>query len=204
MNKLVKDALILTLITLIAGTALGVVYEVTKNPIAQAQEEATQEAYKSVFPDAAGFEDHQDFDATAASNVVHDAGYSDDDIDNVVDAVDANGSLLGYVITVTSHAGYGGDITFSMGVTLDGVMNSYSITSISETAGLGMKAKESGFADQFVNIVSNVYEVVKTAPSSDTEIQAISGATITSKAMTNAVNAGFVYFNSLVGGGANE
>jgi electron transport complex protein RnfG len=65
-----------------------------------------------------------------------------------------------------------------------------------------MKAKESGFADQFKNIVSNVYTVVKTAPSSDTEIQAISGATITSKAMTGAVNAGFEYYNSLVGGGA--
>ena len=202
MNKLVKDALILTLITVIAGTALGVVYEITKSPIAAAQEAATQEAYQEVFSDAEAFVDHEGFDAEAASALVQEAGYEDDDIEACVDALDADGNVLGYVITVTSHAGYGGDITFSMGVTLDGVMNGYSITSISETAGLGMKAKESSFADQFKNIVSNVYEVVKTAPSSDTEIQAISGATITSKAMTNAVNAGFVYYNSLVGGGA--
>jgi electron transport complex protein RnfG len=202
MKKLVKDALILTLITLIAGTALGFVYEITKAPIAAAEEEATQEAYKAVFSDAASFADHEGFDADAASKLVQDAGYTDDDIDNCVDALDASGNLLGYVITVTTHAGYGGDITFSMGVTVDGTMNGYSITTIGETAGLGMKAKESGFADQFKNIVSNVYTVVKTAPSSDTDIQAISGATITSKAMTGAVNAGFEYYNSLVGGGA--
>ncbi|MBQ1901751.1 MAG: RnfABCDGE type electron transport complex subunit G [Lachnospiraceae bacterium] len=204
MNKLVKDALILTLITLIAGTALGIVYEITKAPIAAAQEKATQEAYKAVFSDATSFADHEGFDADVASKLVHEEGYTDDDIDNCVDALDASGNLLGYVITVTSHAGYGGDITFSMGVKLDGTMNGYSITTIGETAGLGMKAKESGFSDQFKNIVSNVYEVVKSAPSGDNEIQAISGATITSKAMTNGVNAGFKYFNSLVGGGENE
>ena len=44
-------------------------------------------------------------------------------------------------------AGYGGDVTFSMGVTNDGTLNGYSITDISETAGLGMKAKEDGFIE---------------------------------------------------------
>lgn len=204
MNKLVKDALVLTLITLIAGTALGIVYEITKSPIAVAQEKATQEAYQAVFSDATSFADYEEFDADQASSLVHDAGYTDDDIDNCVEALDKDGNLLGYVITVTSHAGYGGDITFSMGVKLDGTMNGYSITTIGETAGLGMKAKDSAFADQFKDIVSNVYTVVKTSPSSDTEIQAISGATITSKAMTNGVNAGFEYFNSLTGGGQSE
>ena len=49
MNKLVKDALVLTAITLIAGVCLGGVYEITKDPIAKAQESATQESYKAVF-----------------------------------------------------------------------------------------------------------------------------------------------------------
>lgn len=152
MNKLVKDALVLTAITLIAGVCLGGVYEITKDPIAKAQESATQESYKAVFADAASFEDLEGFDADAATKIAADAGYTDDDITNCVVAKDDAGQAIGYVITITSHAGYGGDITFSMGVTNDGTLNGYSITDISETAGLGMKAKEDGFMSQFAGI----------------------------------------------------
>ena len=52
MNKIVKNTLILTMITLIAGLALGVVYEITKDPIAQVQESAKKEAWQAVFPEA--------------------------------------------------------------------------------------------------------------------------------------------------------
>ena len=199
MNKLVKDALILTAITLIAGTALGIVYEITKEPIAKAQEAATQAAYLEVFSDAETFEDFEGFDSDSASEVVHNAGFTDDVLNCVV-AKDSSGNDLGYVITMQSHAGYGGDITFSMGVRSDGTMNGYSITDISETAGLGMKAKEEKFMSQFDGIAAGIYEVVKGSKSADSEIEAISGATITSRAMTNAVNAGFTYFESITGG----
>ena len=64
MNKLVKDALVLTAITLIAGVCLGGVYEITKDPIAKAQESATQESYKAVFADAASCEDLEGFENT--------------------------------------------------------------------------------------------------------------------------------------------
>ena len=194
MNKLVKDALVLTAITLIAGVCLGGVYEITKDPIAKAQESATQESYKAVFADAASFEDLEGFDA----------GYTDDDITNCVVAKDDAGQAIGYVITITSHAGYGGDITFSMGVTNDGTLNGYSITDISETAGLGMKAKEDGFMSQFAGIPAQILEVTKSGKTADTEIEAISGATITSKAVTYGVDAGLTYYNSLVGGASNE
>ena len=200
MNKLIKDALILTAITLIAGIALGLVYEITKAPIAKAQEEATQKAYQAVFEDADTFGDLEGFDADAASQTVHEAGYTDDDVVNCVEAFGSDGSHLGYVITMVTHVGYGGDIVFSMGVRDDGTMNGYSITEISETAGLGMKSKEEKFMSQFRDIVAGVYEVVKTGKSKDTDIEAISGATITSRAVTNAVNAGFVYFQTIVGG----
>ena len=200
MNKLVKDALILTMITLISGIALGLVYEITKAPILKASEKATQEAYREVFSNAASFKDVKNFSAKKASAIVHKDGYKDDDIENAVCAVDKSGKTLGYVVTVTSHKGYGGDITLSMGITKKGTMNCYSITSINETAGLGMKSKEPKFMDQFKNAKDQTYEVVKTTPSSDNQIEAISGATITSKAVTNAVNAGFKYFDSLTGG----
>ena len=204
MNKLVKDALVLTAITLIAGVCLGGVYEITKDPIAKAQESATQESYKAVFADAASFEDLEGFDADAATKIAADAGYTDDDITNCVVAKDDAGQAIGYVITITSHAGYGGDITFSMGVTNDGTLNGDSITDISETAGLGMKAKEDGFMSQFAGIPAQILEVTKSGKTADTEIEAISGATITSKAVTYGVDAGLTYYNSLVGGASNE
>ena len=199
-NSLVKDALILTLITLVAGVALGGVYEITKGPIAVAEAAAVAAAYREVFADASDFNEVADFDAEAASAFVQGAGFADDDINACVQAVDSSGNPLGYVITVTSHAGYGGDITFSVGITNDGTVNGYSITSISETAGLGMKATEDKFKSQFNGIPAGVYEVTK-ATAGDNEIEAISGATITSRAMTYGVNAAIAYFNNITGGG---
>lgn len=204
MNKLVKDALILTAITVISGVCLGTVYEITKEPIEKAQEAATQEAYKNVFQEAEQFQDMKDFDSKKATEVAVKAGYTDNDIVGCVEAQDKAGKTLGYVITVTSHAGYGGDVTFSMGVTNEGVLNGYSITEISETAGLGMKAAEEGFMSQFSGIKAQILEVTKGSKGGDGEIEAISGATITSKAVTYGIDAGLTYYNSLVGGAANE
>ena len=207
MNKLVKDALVLTCITVVAGLALGFVYELTKAPIAKAQADALQQAYQSVFADAASFGDLEGFDSDKATAIVQDAGYTDDTIDNCVEALDGSGNVLGYVITVTSSAGYGGKITFSVGINNDSIINGYSITSISETAGLGMKARDTGdgtFSSQFVNRDAEIFTVTKNGASTSAEVDAISAATITSKAMTNGVNACVTYFNSLVGGAPNE
>ena len=75
-------------------------------------------------------------------------GYSDD-IEAVNTALDASGNPLGYVLTVTAKDGSQGSITFSVGIQNDGTVNGYSITSISETPGLGMKAQEEPFYSQF-------------------------------------------------------
>lgn len=207
MNKIVKDALVLTLITLIAGCALGLVYEITKEPIAKASEAATQEAYKEVFETANSFTDLENFDADKANEVIATKGYTDGtvttcEVVNCVKAVDATGNLLGYVVTMKSKAGYGGDIEFSMGVTKDGILNGYSITEINETPGLGMKATEDKFKDQFKGIKATTLEVSKTASNDESTVQSISGATITSKAMTYAIDAGLLYVSSLLQGGA--
>lgn len=203
-KKLVKDALILTLITLIAGTLLGLVYNVTKKPIEEANKKATEEAYKTVFDTAESFQEVS-FDAAEATKILQDSDYADNEIVGVASAEDADGNVLGYVITVTSHAGYGGDITFSMGVQNDGTLNGYSITDISETAGLGMKATEDGFMDQFKEHTfssdESFLEVTKVDGSASDPIEAISGATITSKAMTYGVDAGMCYFRTALKGG---
>ena len=209
MNKIVKDALVLTLITLIAGCALGLVYEVTKEPIEKASEAATEKAYKEVFETAASFEEMKDFDADKANEIIAEKGYTDGSVTTceVVDcvkALDASGNTAGYVVTMKSKEGYGGDIVFSMGVTSDGTLNGYSITKIDETPGLGMKAKEDKFMDQFKNKKATTLEVVKTASNDENAVQAISGATITSKAVTYAVDAGLLYVSSLLSGGATS
>lgn len=204
MKKIVKDALILTAITLISGCLLGLVYEITKDPIAQAQYNTQQKAYKAVFEQADSFTDYQGFDEDKAAEIVAASSYTENTIDGAVEARDASGNTLGYVITVTSHAGYGGDITFSVGITNEGVLNGYSITSIGETAGLGMNAKGEKFSSQFVGKNAPALEVVKGTAVNENQIEAISGATITSKAMTNGVDAALAYFRSISEGGSAD
>ena len=199
-GQLIKDAMILTVITLVAGLALGFVCEITKEPIAQAEAAALQRAYQSVFAEADSFEPLEGFDADAATAVAVDAGYTADNITDCQVAKDAGGNNIGYIFSVTTHDGYGGDISFSMGVTNEGVMNGYSITSINETPGLGMKSTEEKFYSQFEGIPVGTYSVTKSSPAGEGEIEAISGATITSRSVTNGVNAAMAYFGTLEGG----
>ena len=81
MNKIVKNTLILTAITVVAGLLLGVVYGVTKDPIAKAK----QEAFRSVLSDAETFESDTEFDADAASALLKENGYTSDDISEVAE-----------------------------------------------------------------------------------------------------------------------
>lgn len=202
MNKrIVHDALILTAFTLVLGFILALVYAVTEKPREEAAQKTVQAAYQQVFKDADSFEDY-DFDADEANKLVSDAGYKDT-IDGVVTVLDSNKETLGYVITVTAKDGSQGSITFSVGIKNDGTVNGYSITSINETPGLGMKAEEADFYKQFENKKVDKFDVVKTTPSKDDEIEAITGSTITSKAMANGCNAAITYFQNKLQGGAN-
>lgn len=206
-KAMIKDALILFVITLVAGFLLGLVYNVTKEPIAKQKEKAKIEASKNVFAKAEDFAVVEEFDADEAQRIISAAGIDGADIDEVSRALDGAGNLLGYVITVTDHEGYGGDIQFSMGIMLDGTLNGISLLSISETAGLGMKAGDV-LVPQFENKKVSQFSYTKTGAASDSEIDAISGATITTKAIVNGVNAGLEYFRGALdgqeGGTANE
>ncbi len=197
-KKIVHDALILTAFTLVLGFILGLVYGVTKDPIDAANDAAAQAAYRTVFEEADSFESLE-FDKEAANEMVAEAGYSDT-INDVQKAVGADGSALGYVITVTAKDGSQGSITFSVGIKNDGTVNGYSITDIAETPGLGMKATEEPFFSQFQNKLVDAFEVVKMAPSADNQIEAITGSTITSAAMANGCNAAIFYFKNALGG----
>lgn len=203
MNRIVKDTIKIFLITLVAGLLLGGVYQITKKPIEDAEYEAKQKAYAAVFKEADSFE-AVEFDEKQAEKVLKENNYADDTINEVVKALDKDGNLLGYVLTVTSSAGYGGDIQFSLGIQNDRTLNGYSILSISETAGLGMKAKEEKFSSQFNGKNVEKFEVTKSGSTNDSEIDAISGATITSRAMTYAVDACLSYFDNCLSEGGAE
>lgn len=200
-KKIVHDALILTAFTLVLGFVLGLVYEITKEPIAAADAATAQAAYKEVFEEADSFEAYEGFDKEAALSLMEENGYNDE-ITDVQTAKGSDGSTLGYVITVLAKDGSQANITFSVGIAADGTVNGYSITSIAETPGLGDKAKTEEFSGQFRKKQVEKFEVVKQAPASDSEIEAISGATITSKAMANGVNASITYFKNILEGGA--
>ncbi len=191
----IKNTISLMLITLIAGLLLGAVYEITKEPIAKENQRAKEEAYKAVFADANSFEEIS-LDADQVQKELDSQGL-DASINEAMKVLDGSGQQLGYVLTVTDHEGYGGDIQFAMGVQSDGTLNGISFLSISETAGLGMKAKEDSFRKQFEG--KNVDQIVytKNGASADNEIDALSGATITTNAVTNGVNAGLYYVHTL-------
>ena len=190
MNKIVKNTLILTLITVIAGVLLGAVYEVTKTPIAQSQEPAKKEAWQAVFSDVK-LDDFkaEDVDQKAADKAVKDMGVNAT-IDEVCTAGDA-----GYVITTTDKDGFGGNIQITVGIKKDGTINGVSILSISETAGLGMKATEPSFFNLFVKKQADKFVVSKDGGDGE-QIDALSGATITSRAVTGAVNTALGYYQN--------
>ena len=202
MNKILKNTVILTIITLVSGVALGGVYQITKEPIAKAQEEAKQEAYQQVFEDADAFEVLK-VDVQEAADAVASAGVDDGAvIDEAVEAIQG-GETIGYVITSTDPNGYGGDIQVSGGSQSDGTVSGIAILSISETAGLGMKAAEPDFYEQYSGKQTDHFYVSKDGGEGE-EIDAISGATITSRAVTGAVNSSLGYFQNVLGGSADE
>lgn len=197
MKNMIKDAAVLFVITVAAGLILGFVYQITKEPIALAEEKAANEAYAEVFPGASSFEEREATDPSGDG--IWQEQYQSVKIDKALEAKDGSGTLLGYVLTVTSREGYGGDITFTMGIRLDGTLNGISILSISETAGLGMKA-EAVLKPQFENKNVSQFTYTKSGAVSDDQIDAISGATITTNAVTTAVNGGLYYFQTQLGG----
>lgn len=203
MNKIIKNTLILTAITLVSGLLLGVVYGVTKEPIARAQENTKQEAYKAVLSDASSFENIE-FNAEEALSIVRENGYSADEITEIAAGKDGSGQTVGYVISLQSSEAYAGTLKLSVGIAVDGTVKGVEMLDISETAGLGMKASEAEFKDQFKDKNVEKFTYTKTGEDGDDMIDAISGATITTNAVTNAVDSALAYYQSELAGSDSE
>lgn len=194
-----KDAMVLFAITLVAGLALGFVNDITKEPIAKAQMAAKVEAYKTVYADAADFkaQDALTTEAASSAETLADKGWGNVFVADAVEALDASGAVIGHVVNSTSKDGYGGNIEISVGVSSEGTVTGIAFLSISETPGLGMRAtEEGGFKEQFAGKTAESFELTKSGASADNQIDAMSGATITSSAVTNAVNAAVYFANN--------
>ena len=200
MKKLsfMKDAIILFIITMLSGFMLGAVYEITKEPIAIAKENEKKSAYKEVFPDATDFQKQDDDSLINVNESLPSQNFGKVNVSEVANAVDSSGSSLGYVITSTSKDGFGGDVKISVGITKDKKLNGIAFLTLAETPGLGMKAKGEKFSSQFKEKDASYLNVVKTGATKPDEIDAISGATITSRAVTGAVNAAIFYVDKEV------
>lgn len=193
MTDNLKTAVTLFLITLISGLMLGGVYEITKEPIERANNAAIFAAYGELIPGSVDYETEEEA-VKLANEKLADGTYGKSSVDNIVAAKDADGNVMGYVVTSTSNEGYGGPIQLTIGYMedeADGSLKSTGISflSIAETAGLGMNAEKPEFKDQFIGKPAVELKLTKSGNAGSDEINAMSGATVTSTAVTNAVNA---------------
>lgn len=181
--KSLKEYLVPTVtlfvICLVATFLLGMTNSVTAPIIEKLAEETEIKSRQIVFADAASFGEETEADGTS-----------------IVAALDENGNVIGHVVVNTAK-GYGGDISVMTGVDADGKVTGVNILSHAETAGLGAKVAEQSFRDRFIGLIGGI--TVSKDKAGENSIDAITGATITSRAVTEAVNAAIE-----AAGGANN
>lgn len=187
-KEIISLGLILFLITAIAAVILGGAYQVTKEPIAIQQKKENDDAMKEVLPKAETFEKQEiQLDETSIIKEVNQGKTGSD--------------VAGYAIKV-SPKGYAGLIEMMVGISEDGKVEGIKILNHSETPGLGAKAPEPEFSGQYKGkSIEQPIVVVKADPAKDNEIKAITGATISSNAVTTGVNEAINFYNEQLKGG---
>ncbi len=176
-----KDTVFISLklfvITAIAAFCLAFVNKVTAPVIAENSARAEEEALRVVLEEAESFK-ASDITETSVQGVA---------LEKI--NIGLKGSeTVGYVVTAVSSEGYGGDIRVMVGIDKKLAVTKIQILESSETAGLGANASKPEFSGQFEK-KNGPFAVVKGAAAKETEISAISSATVTTKAVTSCVNA---------------
>lgn len=180
MKDILKLGITLFAICAVAALVLGVTNNITAPVIEQRNIQASNESRQIVLSDAEEFKELE--------------GMNSDIVVEVYEGL-KGGEVIGYTIK-TAPKGYGGTVEVMVGISTDGKVTGVDIGNHSETPGLGSKAAEPAFKDQYKDkSVSNNLEVIKGSASNENEISAISGATITSKGVTTGVNAAIEIFN---------
>lgn len=208
-KNIIKDACVLLIITIVAGLALGWVHQITLKPIQNERDKRKTEAYQKVAPMGKEFEpilsEYYQLSFDKIDESLEEMKYLV--LNEVVNVKDETGEVIGRVINLTTAEGYQGGIQIVVGIGQKGEVSGISILRISETAGLGMNALKPEFYGQFAaeneEAVVESFKVVKDKNAPYGEIDALSGATITSKAVVNEVN-GALAFYRYAGGGLHE
>ena len=173
MGKIIKLGFVLLVITAVTGLILGAVHTITLEPIRIAEAREKNEALAATLPGATEFKEMP---------LPEDHGI----VTEIYEGSDGS-NTVGYNFTVTPK-GYGGLITIIVGIASDGRVMDIKILGHNETPGLGAKAVELPFSGQFTKKAVDKFVVTKLPPVETAEIQAISGATITSTAVVDGVN----------------
>ncbi len=180
-KKVLGPTILLTVIVAVVTALLVLTNNVTKDRIDELQAASEEEAKMEVLSEADGFtEETVNVDGT-------DYTY-----------YEANNGA-GYVFT-TSYKGYGGQVVCMTGISADGEVTGVKLTEQNETPGLGQKALNPSFTDQYLGGIPDdgEFNVIKDDPAG--EINAIAGATITSRAVTNSVDQAIDIYDVVTGG----
>ncbi len=181
-NNIIKNALILCGITLVAGLLLGLTYVSTAPAIEIQSQIKLEKALNAVIENA----NYTEITVQGESQF----------ITKIYEATSKeNEEIKGYAIELGTNEGYGDTIRLMVGIYDDGTLSGIDIISHTETPGLGNKADESPFKEQFIQKEAVILTLTK-GDKSGQNIDAISGATITSSAVVNAVNEAIDYYNS--------
>lgn len=182
-NTPVSMIAVLAVVCIVVSSILGFVNFLTKDKIAEIANEKIQNAMLEIIPDS-------QFEAVELE--------SGSKLDALYTAKAADGTLKGVCAQIT-FTGSVSEITLILGVSVDNTISGVKITSINETAGLGSKATEPSWLKQFEG-KKGPLSLAKNKAETATDIVAISGATETSTAVTNAVQVALDYANDYLGG----
>jgi electron transport complex protein RnfG len=164
---------------------LGFVNEDTKGPIEVIKAQIAAEARSQVMAEADDIT--QRIDDTRVAEIATQLGITTDQLNEIYTATSA-GTVVGYTFSTTA-SGFGGGVGVLTGIDAAGTVTDIRIVSHSETPGLGAKSTDPAFTDRYKGKATDASLVVTKTPSTQpTEIDAITGATITSRAVTTAVN----------------
>ncbi len=194
MKEIRKMGVLLFVICAVAAALLAMTNAVTAPKIAENAEKKEVEAKQMVLPAGREF---QEMDEAEMRTLFEKA--DSENLKNViaVNKAMADGELVGYTIKV-AVAGFGGEITMLVGIDHTGKLLGYNILSHEETAGLGDKIAVDPFYGQMVGKTSATpLSVVKGEIKNDGQVQAVTGATISSKAAISAINSAFDAYNVL-------
>lgn len=187
MKEIGVPAIRLFIISAVCALLLGFCSELTKPAIAEQTKKTQDEAMQAVLPEA------DSFALDEAANLETELSTTQKIPISSVNVGTKGGEVVGYVINV-QPSGFGGVVDTMVGIGVDGEIKGLKVLSHSETPGLGAKSTEPAFYEQFTGKTSAPLTVIKSGTPGDSDIQAITSATITSTAVTNGANVAYDWY----------